>query len=102
MCIRDLRVYADALEGHVLHYRDSSNLECDAIIHLDNGDWGVVEIKLAEHLVEDGVKTLHEIADKIDKDTMKKPSFLMVLTGDGYSYQREDGIYVISVASLRP
>jgi len=102
MCIRDLRVYADALEGHVLHYRDSSNLECDAIIHLDNGDWGVVEIKLAEHLVEDGVKTLHEIADKIDKYTMKKPSFLMVLTGDGYSYQREDGIYVISVASLRP
>jgi predicted AAA+ superfamily ATPase len=102
MCIRDLRVYADALEGHVLHYRDSSNLECDAIIHLDNGDWGAVEIKLAEHLVETGVKTLHEIANKIDKDTMKKPSFLMVLTGDGYSYQREDGIYVISVASLRP
>jgi uncharacterized protein len=102
LCIRDLRVYADALEGQVFHYRDSSNLECDAIVHLENGSWGAIEIKLAEHLVQDGVKTLNEIAKKIDTDKMNQPSFLMVLTGDGYSYQREDGIYVISIASLRP
>ncbi|MDD3842498.1 MAG: DUF4143 domain-containing protein [Candidatus Izemoplasmatales bacterium] len=102
LCIRDLRVYADALEGQVFHYRDRSNLECDAIIHLNNGSWGAIEIKLAEHLIEDGVKTLNEIANKIDTNKMNKPSFLMVLTGDGYSYQREDGIYVISIASLRP
>jgi len=102
LCIRDLRVYADALEGQVLHYRDSSNLECDAIVHLDNGLWGAIEIKLAEHLVEEGAKTLNDIAQKIDTNKMNKPSFLMVLTGDGYSYQREDGIYVVSIASLRP
>lgn len=72
------------------------------IVHLDNGSWGAIEIKLAQHLVEDGVKTLNEIAQKIDTNKMNKPPFLMVLTGDGYSYRRDDGIYIISIASLRP
>ena len=102
LCIRDLRVYADAIQGQVFHYRDSSNLECDAIIHLENGSWGAIEIKLAEHLVEEGAKTLKNIAQKIDTNKMNNPSFLMVLTGDGYSYTREDGIYVVSIASLKP
>jgi predicted AAA+ superfamily ATPase len=102
LCIRDLRVYADAIHGLVYHYRDSSNLECDAIIHLENGAWGAVEIKLAEHLVEDGVKTLQELATKIDANKTKKPSFLMVLTGGGFSYKREDGVYIVSIASLKP
>ncbi len=102
LCIRDLRVYADAIQGQVFHYRDSAGLECDAIIHLENGNWGAIEVKLAEHLVEDGARTLNELTKKVDTDKMSRPSFLMVLTGDGYSYQREDGIYVVNIASLKP
>jgi len=102
LCIRDLRVYADALDGAVYHYRDSDYLECDAVVHLENGSWGAIEIKLAEHLVEDAAKTLKSLAEKVDTSKMKKPSFLMVLTGDSASYQREDGVYVVSIASLKP
>ena len=102
LCIRDLRVYADALDGAVYHYRDSDHLECDAVVHLENGSWGAIEIKLAEHLVEDAAKTLKSLAEKVDTSKMKKPSFLMVLTGDSASYQREDGVYVVSIASLKP
>lgn len=102
LCIRDLRVYADSLEGAVYHYRDSDHLECDAVVHLENGSWGAIEIKLAEHLVEDAAKTLKSLAEKVDTSKMKKPSFLMVLTGDSASYQREDGVYVVSIASLKP
>jgi uncharacterized protein len=102
LCIRDLRVYADALNGSVYHYRDSDHLECDAVIHLDHGSWGAVEVKLAEHLVEDGASSLKKLADKIDSSKMKKPAFLMVLTGDSASYQRDDGVYVVSIGSLKP
>ncbi len=102
LCIRDIRVYADALEGSVYHYRDSDNLECDAVVHLENGSWGAIEIKLAEHLVEEAAKTLKSLAEKVDTSKMKKPSFLMVLTGDSASYQRNDGVYVVSIASLKP
>lgn len=102
LCIRDLRVYSDALQGEIFHYRDSSNLECDAIIHLDNGLWGAVEIKLGSHMVEDAVKTLKSIEKQVDTNLMSKPSFLMVITGDSFSYLRDDGIYVVSIASLKP
>ena len=102
LCIRDLRVYADALDGTVYHYRDSDHLECDAVIHLKNGSWGAIEVKLAEHLVEDAATSLKSLAEKVDTSKMKKPSFLMVLTGDNASYQREDGVYVVSIASLKP
>ncbi|MDP2814082.1 MAG: DUF4143 domain-containing protein [Erysipelotrichaceae bacterium] len=102
LCIRDLRVYADALGGTVYHYRDSDNLECDAIVHLDNGSWGAIEVKLAEHLVEEAANTLKSLVRKIDTGKMKKPSFLMVLTGDSASYKRDDGVYVVSIASLMP
>lgn len=104
LCVRDLRVYADALGGTVYHFRDKSNLECDAVIHLDNGSYGLIEIKLGgENLVNEGAGNLQLLADKIDTTKMKKPSFLMVLTGVGnYAYKRpEDGVLVVPVGCLK-
>ena len=92
LCIRDLRVFADALKGEVYHYRDSRGLECDAVVHLRNGSYGLVEIKLGgDKLIEEGVKTLNALEAGIDTDKMKAPSFKMVLTGIGdYAYRRPD------------
>lgn len=103
MCVRDLRVFADALDGQVYHYRDKLGLECDAVIHLRNGRYGLVEIKLGgDRLIEEGVSTLHALAAKIDTDKMKHPSFLMVLTAVGkFAYRREDGVYVVPIGCLR-
>ncbi len=103
MCIRDLRVYADALGGWLYHYRDKNGLECDAVMHLNNGDYGLIEIKLGgDSLIEHGASTLKELAGKIDTTKMHSPSFLMVLTGTGdYAYQRKDGVYVVPVGCLR-
>lgn len=103
LCIRDLRVYADAMEGQVYHYRDKDNLECDAVIHLRNGSYGLVEIKLGgDDAIDYAVKTLSALANKIDTTKMKKPSFLMVLTAVGdYAYQREDGVWVVPVGCLK-
>lgn len=102
MCIRDLRVYADALDGSVFHYRDRSGLESDAVIHLRNGDYGLVEIKLGgDRLIEEGAATLKTLATKIDTTTMHEPAFLMVLTGTGtFSYLREDGVLVVPIRAL--
>ena len=84
MCVRDLRVYADALGGTVYHYRDKTGLECDAVVHLRNGSYGLIEIKLGgDSAVEHGAETLKKLRDKIDTDKMKQPAFLMVLTGTG-------------------
>lgn len=103
MAIRDLRVYADALNGQVYHYRDRNGLECDAVVHLRNGNYGLIEIKLGgDSLIESGAETLKKLASRIDTDKMPAPSFLMVLTGIGpYSYQREDGILVVPITSLK-
>jgi len=101
LCIRDLRVYADANNGNVYHYRDSNDLECDAIIHLDTGQWCAIEIKLASFQIEEAAKNLLKFKSKLDLNKIKAPSFLMVLTGENHSYLRDDGIYVISIASLR-
>lgn len=103
LCMRDLRVYADSLDGTVYHYRDKSDLECDAVIHLRNGSYGLIEIKLGgENAIEYGSKTLKKLRDKIDTEKMKKPEFLMVMTGTGqYAYQREDGIYVVPIGTLK-
>lgn len=105
MCIRDLRVYAEALNGKVYHYRDKRGLECDAVVHLRNGQYGLIEIKLGgESLINDGVKTLTSLADQIDTVRMKAPAFKMILTATGeYAYRRpEDGIYVVPVGCLKP
>lgn len=103
MAVRDLRVYADALDGKVYHYRDKNGLECDAVLHLRNGNFGLIEIKLGgDSLIESGANTLKKLADKIDTSKMKTPSFLMVLTGLGqYAYKRNDGVYVVPIGCLR-
>ena len=103
LAIRDLRVYADALNGQVYHYRDKKGLECDAIIHLRNGSYGLIEIKLGgDTLIEEGAKTLKKLASDIDTTRMKSPSFMMVLTGLGdFPYQREDGVYIIPIGTLK-
>lgn len=104
LAVRDLRVYADALDGKVYHYRDKNNLECDAVVHLRNGSYGLVEIKIGgADLINAGAKSLKGLSDKIDTTRMKKPSFLMVLTGIGdYAYKRpEDGVLVVPVGCLK-
>lgn len=103
MAVRDLRVYADALDGKVYHYRDKNGLECDAIVHLHNGKYGMIEIKLGgDTLIEAGAKTLKTLAAKLDTDKMKTPSFMMVLTGTGqYAYMRSDGIAVVPIGCLK-
>lgn len=103
MCIRDLRVFAESLKGNVFHYRDKNGLECDAVIHLRNGSYGLVEIKLGgDKLIAEGVKNLNALAGKIDTDKMKAPAFKMVLTGVGrYAFRREDGVYIVPIGCLR-
>lgn len=104
LAIRDLRVYADALGGMVYHYRDKNGLECDAVVHLRNGSYGLIEIKIGgKRLIDEGSETLKSLAGKIDTSKMKKPSFLMVLTGIGeYAYKRpEDGVLVVPIGSLK-
>lgn len=103
LCVRDLRVYADSLFGNVYHYRDKSGLECDAVVHLRDGSYGLIEIKLGgDRLIEEGSRNLKALSEKIDTTKMKEPSFLMVLTGTGkYAYRRDDGIYVIPIGCLK-
>ena len=104
LCVRDLRVYTDALNGTVYHYRDRNGLECDAVVHLRNGSYGLIEIKLGgDKLISEGADTLIKLARKVDTTKMKTPSFLMVLTGVGtYAYKRpEDGILVVPVGCLK-
>jgi predicted AAA+ superfamily ATPase len=103
LCVRDLRVFADALGGEVYHYRDKDGQECDAVVHLRNGEYGLIEIKLGgDKLIEEGAKSLKTMQAKIDIDTMKAPSFLMVLTGTGdYAYCRHDGVRVVPIGCLK-
>lgn len=103
MCIRDLRVFADVLHGNVYHYRDKTGLECDAVIHLRNGSYGLVEVKLGgDRLIAEGAENLKKLGDKIDTTKMKAPSFLMVLIGVGdYAYRRQDGVYVVPIGCLK-
>ena len=103
MCVRDLRVYADAVDGSVYHYRDKNGLECDAVLHLRNGSYGLVEIKLGgAQAIEKGAATLTTLASKIDTTKMKAPAFMMVLTAVGdYAYRRKDGVYVVPVGCLK-
>ena len=103
LCVRDLRVYAQSLNGEVYHYRDKYNQEVDAVIHLRNGKYGLIEIKLGgDKLIEEGAKSLKTMERKINTDKMNSPSFLMILTGIGdYAYKRKDGILVVPIGSLK-
>ncbi|MCC8112656.1 MAG: DUF4143 domain-containing protein [Bacteroidales bacterium] len=103
LCVRDLRVYAEAINGTVYHYRDKNGLECDAVVHLRNGQYGLIEVKLGgDENIAAGASTLLQLAAKIDTTRMKAPSFLMVLTGVGqYAYQRADGVLVVPIGCLK-
>ena len=102
--VRDLSIYTNSLDGEVRHYRDNAGLECDAVIHLEDGRWGAVEIKLGgDKLVEEGAKSLKTLRDKsVEKSDEKAPSFLLVLTAVGGAYRREDGVYVAPINLLKP
>lgn len=104
LAVRDLRIYSELLDGSVYHYRDKSGLECDAVIHLRNGSYGLVEIKLGgDKLIEEGAETLKTLSDLIDTNSMKAPSFMMVLCAQApFAYKRNDGVYVVPITSLRP
>ena len=103
LAVRDLRVFAEALDGKLYHYRDSSGLECDTVLHRRNGTYALIEVKLGgEKLIEEGVASLNSLANTIDTDRMHKPSFMMVLTAVGqYAYQRKDGIFVVPIGCLK-
>ena len=103
MCVRDLRVYAEALGGSVYHFRNKAGLECDAVVHLRNGSYGLIEIKLGgEKLIREGVETLTSLTESIDTSKMKEPAFRMILTAaDQYAYRREDGIFIVPVGCLK-
>jgi predicted AAA+ superfamily ATPase len=103
LCVRDLRAYADTLDGEVYHYRDSSGLECDAVVHLRNGSYGLIEIKLGgDALIRQGIETLQKMVNVIDTTRMKAPAFRMVLVGTGsYAYKTEDGTYIVPIGCLR-
>ena len=103
MCVRDLRVYAEALGGSVYHFRNKAGLECDAVVHLRNGSYGLIEIKLGgDKLIREGVETLTSLTESIDTSKMKEPAFRMILTAaDQYAYRREDGICIVPVGCLK-
>ena len=103
MCVRDLRVYAEALGGSVYHFRNKAGIECDAVVHLRNGSYGLIEIKLGgEKLIREGVETLTSLTESIDTSKMKEPAFRMILTAaDQYAYRREDGICIVPVGCLK-
>ena len=103
LCVRDLRVYAEANDGNVYHYRDKTGLECDTVVHLRNGSYGLIEIKLGgETRIEEGATNLIALAEKIDTTKMKQPSFKMVLTAVGqYAYMRTDNVIVVPIGCLK-
>ena len=103
MCVRDLRTYAESINGSLYHYRDRSGLECDAVIHLRDGNYGLIEIKLGgDALINEGAANLLKLEQKIDTKKMPAPSFKMILTGtDRYAFRRKDGIFVVPVGCLK-
>ena len=101
LCTRDMRVYAQANDGEIFHFRDKNGLEADMIISLNDGRWAAVEVKLGNMQIEEAAKHLKELARKIDDEKMGKPSFLMVVTGGEFAYQRPDGVYVVPIGCLK-
>ena len=101
LCDRDLRIYAEAIDGQVFHYRDASGLEADAVIALNDGRWAAVEVKLGSKEIEDAAVHLLELKNKVNTEKMREPSFLMILTGSEIAYRREDGVYVVPLGCLK-
>ena len=103
LVVRDLRIYADAIDGKVYHYRDNLDLECDAVVHLRNGKYGLIEVKLGgEKLISEGIKSLNKFEEKLDTTKMKAPAFKMVITGVGkFAYKNKDGILIVPIGCLK-
>ncbi len=101
LCARDVRIYAQRNDGEVFHYRDKNNLEADMIVQLRDGRWGAIEVKLGQKQIEEAADNLLKLRGKIDTDKMREPSFLMVLTGGEFAYQRKDGVLVVPVGCLK-
>jgi predicted AAA+ superfamily ATPase len=104
LAIRDLRIYSQLLNGDIYHFRDKTGLECDAVLHLRNGSYGLIEIKLGgDKLIEEGVANLIKLSGLIDQTKMKAPSFMMILCAIApYAYQRKDGVYIVPISCLKP
>jgi len=101
LCVRDLRIYTQMLSGDIFHYRDNTDLEADAIIALHDGRWAAVEMKMGHKEIDKAAENLLKLRDKINTEKMKMPSFLLIITGDGYAYQRKDGVYCIPISCLK-
>lgn len=101
LCTRDLRVYAQANDGEIFHYRDKDQLEVDLIVSLNDGRWAGIEVKLGEHQADEAAANLIQLKNKVDTSRIGEPSFLMVLTGGKFAYQRKDGVMVVPVACLK-
>jgi len=101
LCTRDLRVYAEAIDGQVFHYRDASGLESDTVICLNDGRWAPIEVKLGAKEIEEAAEHLLELKAKVDTKIMKEPSFLMILTGTDFAYRRHDGVLVVPIGCLK-
>lgn len=101
LCDRDLRVYAEAIDGQVFHYRDASGLESDAVICLNDGRWAAVEVKLGSKEIEEAAEHLLKLKDRVNTEKMREPSFLMILTGTEIAYRRDDGVYVVPIGCLK-
>jgi hypothetical protein len=101
LCTRDIRVYAQAIDGDVFHYRDKSGLESDLIVRLRDGRWAAIEVKLGNKQIEEAAQNLLALKAKIDEDKMGQVSFLMVITGGQYAYRRKDGVLVVPIGCLK-
>jgi hypothetical protein len=101
LCTRDLRIYAQSIDGVVFHYRDKSELEADLIIKLHDGRWAAVEVKLGMKQIDEAADNLLKLSSKVDAEKMNPPSFLMVLTGGQVAYRRPDGVLVVPIACLK-
>lgn len=102
LCIRDLRIYADALDGTLFHYRDKTGLESDAVMVLRDGSWGAIEVKMGAVGFDSAAANLKKLVSRVDTQRMKEPSFLMILSATEFAYQRDDGVYVVPLGCLRP
>lgn len=104
LCVRDLRIYSELLHGIVYHYRDKSGLECDAVVHLPDGSYGLIEIKLGgDSLIQQGAHSLKKLEQQINTSKMKSPAFLIVLCAVApFAYRRPDGVWVVPISALGP
>ena len=100
LCVRDLRVYPQAIDGEVFHCRDKNGLEADAIVHIKDGRWGAIEVKMGAKEIETAAENLKTLRGKVNTDKMKEPSFLMVLSGTELANRRADGVYIVPIGCL--